>query len=440
MSTFLNFPKDFIWGAATASYQIEGAVLEDGRSESIWDRFSHTPGKIRNGVTGDIACDHYHRMEGDVALMRKLGLRAYRFSVSWSRVMPQGRGKPNQKGLDFYSRLVDILQKNSIIPFVTLYHWDLPLSLQDGGGWLNRRTSDWFTEFAECMYYTLGDRVTFWTTLNEPNVFAKLGYLDGKHAPGFSDNETFLQVAHHLLLSHGKAVQAGRAILSNAKFGIVPAISMNYCTDGDEQVLKSIWDHGPGHFLDPVFFGKYPHGSQHNLYPIMCDGDMQTISVPLDFLGINHYFSLWFSKDKKGKIKREKRELPTTDRGWIVYPDGFRDMLLKVKKLYGDIPIYVMENGASYPDKISPDGKVHDQDRVNYYRIYIQSLHNAIQQGVDVRGYFAWSLMDNFEWEEGYSSRFGIVYVDFETQNRIVKDSGNFYSKVIAENGLESEI
>jgi beta-glucosidase len=315
------------------------------------------------------------------------------------------------------------------------------MALQDAGGWLNRRTCDWFAEYAELMYRTLGDRVTYWTTHNEPNAFSLLGYLIGKHAPGVADYSTYLQVNHHLLLSHGKAVQAGRALLPHAKFGIVPAIGQDYTVADDPELVKQLWDRGIGQFLDPIFLGKYPEISESNEHfsPIILDGYMQQISVPIDFLGVNHYFSNWFMKNDQGNIKMVKQDHPVNDRGWIVYPDGIRDMLLNVKKHYGDFPIFIMENGASYPDHIDSDGAVHDQDRLNYYKGYIRSLHDAIERGVNVRGYFAWSLMDNFEWEEGYSSRFGIVYVYFATQKRIVKDSGKFYSKVIRDHGLEGK-
>jgi beta-glucosidase len=442
MSSFLKFPQNFIWGAATASYQIEGAAFEDGRTESIWDRFSHTPGKILNNDSGDIACDHYHRVDQDVALMRDIGLQAYRFSISWSRVLPEGRGKPNQKGLDFYSNLVDTLLKNNITPFVTLYHWDFPMALQDAGGWLNRRVCDWFVEYAECMYKTLGDRVNFWSTHNELNVFALLGYFVGKHAPGVRDLSTCRQVGHHLLLSHGDAVSAGRAMLPKAKFGIVAAIGQDYpATDNPEdvEIVKMLWNRGPKYYLDPIFYGKYPDFtvSKENLSPVILNGDMARISVPIDFFGINHYFSNWYSKGSDEFPKRVQQNHPVTDRGWIVYPDGFREMLVNFKKEYGNIPVYIMENGASYPDVVSPDGKVHDNERAAYYQGYIRSLHKAINQGVDVRGYFAWSLLDNFEWEQGYSSRFGLVYVNFSTLERIVKDSGKMFGKVIRENGLE---
>jgi beta-glucosidase len=442
MNSFLNFPKDFIWGAATASYQIEGAAFEDGRTESIWDRFSHTPGKIHNNDSGDITCDHYHRVEQDVSLMREIGLHAYRFSISWSRVLPEGRGKPNQKGLDFYSNLVDTLLQNNINPFVTLFHWDLPMALQDAGGWVNRRICDWFVEYAECMYKTLGDRVSFWSTHNEPNVFALLGYFLGIHAPGVCDLTTCQQVAHHLLLSHGDAVSAGRAMLPKAKFGIVAAIGQDYPASNspeDSEIVKLMWDQGPRCYLDPIIYGKYPDAvTKEHSFPVILDGDMARISVPIDFIGINHYCSNWFTKGPDGFPKKVQRDYPVTDRNWTVYPDGFRDMLLNFKKFYGKTPVYIMENGASYPDVVSTDGSVHDKERVAYYQGYLRSLHEAIQQGVDVRGYFAWSLLDNFEWEQGYSSRFGIIHVNLSTQERIIKDSGKMFGEVIKENGLES--
>ena len=440
MNNSLSFPSDFIWGAATAAYQIEGAAFEDGRTETIWDRFARLPGKIRNADNGDIACDHYHLWEKDVELMKTLGLKGYRFSISWSRVLPDGRGTVNPKGIDFYSRLVDKLLENNIEPFITLFHWDLPMALQDAGGWLNRRIADWFTEYAVVMYKSLGDRVRYWSTHNEPNVFALCGYLTVKHAPGIKDHSTYTQVIHHLLLAHGDATSAGRSILPKAKFGITLALGMDYPandTPEDNAAVDIAWTTGPRTLLDPIFKGSYPaleNDSITPFNPVILDNDLKRICQPLDYLGINHYFSNWLTiQNNLPKITRN--DLPKTDRGWTVYPEGFKDMLLKVTDEYGKIPIYIMENGAAYPDTISEDSMVHDPLRVEYYRSYIRSLHEAIMKGVDVKGYFAWSLLDNFEWEEGYSSRFGIVYVDFKTQKRIIKDSGKFFSKVIRDNG-----
>ena len=443
MNNSLSFPSDFIWGAATAAYQIEGAAFEDGRTETIWDRFARLPGKIRNADNGDIACDHYHLWEKDVELMKTLGLKGYRFSISWSRVLPDGRGTVNPKGIDFYSRLVDKLLENNIEPFITLFHWDLPMALQDAGGWLNRRIADWFTEYAVVMYKSLGDRVRYWSTHNEPNVFALCGYLTGKHAPGIKDHSTYTQVIHHLLLAHGDATSAGRSILPKAKFGITLALGMDYPandTPEDNAAVDIAWTTGPRTLLDPIFKGSYPaleNDSITPFNPVILDNDLKRICQPLDYLGINHYFSNWLTiQNNLPKITRN--DLPKTDRGWTVYPEGFKDMLLKVTDEYGKIPIYIMENGAAYPDTISEDSMVHDPLRVEYYRSYIRSLHEAIMKGVDVKGYFAWSLLDNFEWEKGYSCRFGIVYVDFKTQERIIKDSGKFYSMVIKDNGISN--
>lgn len=445
MDKKLWFPDKFIWGAATSALQIEGACYEDGKGESIWDRFSQTPGKIRTGDTMDVACDHYHRWQQDIDLMADLGLKAYRFSISWPRVLPEGHGEINQKGADFYSRLVDGLLEKGIQPFTTLYHWDLPQALQDAGGWSNRRTIDWFTEYAVKMYELLGDRVQSWSTINEPNVFSRMGYQIGEHAPGVKDQATSLQVLHHLLLAHGDAVKAGRQLLPNAQFGIVPAIGHIYpATDSaaDRAAAQKSWEFGYGWFLDPLLKGEYNEAvlaeyRREKLAPVILDGDLERISAPIDFLGINHYSSMFVQAGPDGKPVPVDKGYPKNDRGWPVVPHGFRDMLLHLKERYGDLPIYIMENGASYPDKVSPDGHVHDNDRVEYYDQYIRNLHQAVEGGVDVRGYFAWSLMDNFEFAWGYSSRFGIVYVDFlDGQKRIVKDSGLFYADIIRQNGL----
>ncbi|NLE01669.1 MAG: family 1 glycosylhydrolase, partial [Fibrobacter sp.] len=316
MSDFLRFPKNFLWGAATASYQIEGGAYEDGRTESIWDRFARLPGRVRNGATGDVACDHYHLWKSDLELMASLGLKAYRYSISWSRVLPEGRGKPNQKGLDFYSRLTDGLLEKGIEPFITLFHWDLPMVIQDAGGWLNRRTIDWFVEYAELMYKTLGDRVKLWATLNEPNAFVYCGFVLGKHAPGVCDDVTAAQVSHHLLIAHGDAVKAGRSILSHARFGFIPAIGMVYPADdtADNQTcVEYVWRRDTGAWLDPVFKGVYPATRiPESDYPVILPGDMERIAEPLDFLGINHYSSTWFSMGSDGEPMQVQMNLPQT--------------------------------------------------------------------------------------------------------------------------------
>jgi beta-glucosidase len=443
MTRKIQFPDKFLWGAATAAYQIEGAWNEDGRAESIWDRFSHTPGKVTKGENGDVACDHYHRWPQDVALMAELGLKAYRFSISWSRVLPDGRGNVNQKGIDFYSRLVDGLLEKNITPFITLYHWDLPQALQDAGGWLNRRIIDWFAEYAAVVYRALGDRVQNWMTINEPNVFSTLGYRLGYHAPGVQDPATSFQVLHHLYLAHGAAIRTMREVLPSGKIGIVPALVQNYpATDSPEDIeaahQRNMMDQS---LIEPLMRGQYlPQQLDYldsiGARPVILDGDMELISTPADFLGINHYFSYFVSAKHGDGFVPPKPGLPVTDLNWPIYPNGLRDMLIRVTKEYGSMPIYITENGAAFNDQVSPDGQIHDTRRVEFLRGFISALGEAIEAGVDVRGYFVWSLMDNFEWNKGYDPRFGLIYMDYTTQKRIVKDSGRFYADVIRANSV----
>ncbi|MGE5599521.1 MAG: GH1 family beta-glucosidase [Bacteroidota bacterium] len=443
----LEFPEGFLWGASTAAHQIEGAWNEDGKGESIWDRFGHTPGRIARGENADVACDHYHRWREDVELMRALGLTAYRFSISWPRVLPLGRGAVNQAGLDFYSRLVDGLLQAGITPFVTLYHWDLPQAIQDAGGWLNRRTVDWFGEYAALMYRTLGDRVGHWITINEPNVVAQCGYVEGKHAPGVMDEPTALQVLHHLLLAHGYAVLLGRDHLPRACFGIAPNVEHIYPATGspaDRAAAERRWTRTARWFLDPLLRGEYPREVLEeyracDLGPVILDGDLARIRQPLDFLGLNYYFSTVVRADEYGVEHEVVREIPRTGMGWPVYPDGLRDMLLHVTEVYGRLPVYVTENGAAYDDELSPDGRVRDRPRAEYLRGHIRAVREAIRAGADIRGYFVWSLLDNFEWADGYRPRFGLLYTDYPTQRRIIKDSGRFYARVVAEHGLPDE-
>lgn len=443
MTRKIQFPDKFLWGAATAAYQIEGAWNEDGRAESIWDRFSHTPGKVTKGENGDVACDHYHRWPQDVALMAELGLKAYRFSISWSRVLPDGRGNVNQKGIDFYSRLVDGLLEKNITPFITLYHWDLPQALQDAGGWLNRRIIDWFAEYAAVVYRALGDRVQNWMTINEPNVFSTLGYRLGYHAPGVQDPATSFQVLHHLYLAHGAAIRTMCEVLPSGKIGIVPALVQNYpATDSPEDIeaahQRNMMDQS---LIEPLMRGQYlPQQLDYldsiGARPVILDGDMELISTPADFLGINHYFSYFVSAKHGDGFVPPKPGLPVTDLNWPIYPNGLRDMLIRVTKEYGSMPIYITENGAAFNDQVSPDGQIHDTRRVEFLRGFISALGEAIEAGVDVRGYFVWSLMDNFEWNKGYDPRFGLIYMDYTTQKRIVKDSGRFYADVIRANSV----
>ncbi|NLG83841.1 MAG: beta-glucosidase [Firmicutes bacterium] len=437
-----RFPQGFLWGVATSAYQIEGAWNEDGKGESIWDRFCHTPGRIANGETGDVACDHYHRWQEDGELIAALHLNAYRFSISWPRVLPEGRGTPNPKGLAFYDRLVDALLAKGVAPVVTLYHWDLPQAVQDAGGWLNRRTADWFAEYAELVYRTLGDRVRLWITINEPNVVWSCGYLLGEHAPGVKDRATANQALHHILLAHGKAVEAGRAALPGTEFGIAPNIEHFYAVteEAREAVERKRLQEVAWH-LEPVLLGKYPEELWQEyelmgLAPLTRPGDLERIHQPLDFLAINFYFSGFYDRDGRGRAVEVSRPMPRTGLGWPIYPKALRDMLIDVTARYGRRPIYITENGAAFDDVIGPDGGVHDPERVEYLRGHINAVHEAIEAGVDVRGYFVWTLMDNFEWARGYKPRFGLVYTDYATGRRIIKDSGRYYAEVARTNGL----
>ncbi|CAG0940248.1 beta-glucosidase [Anaerolineae bacterium] len=434
----LSFPKDFVWGAATASYQIEGAWNEDGKGESIWDRFSHTPGKIENGDMGDVACDHYHHYRDDVALMRRLGLRAYRFSISWSRVLPEGRGAVNLVGLDFYDRLVDELFAANITPYATLYHWDLPQALEDG--WLNRDTVGYFADYTALVARRLGDRVQNWMTLNEPWVSAFVGYREGRHAPGLQDEKLAFQAAHHLLVAHGLGMQAIRSISSQLNAGIV--IDMFPTEAGsdspqDQAMAEDAWQQGAGWFLDALVRGHYPPTAWRALgknTPTVLPGDLAVIAQRIDFLGINHYSRHLI---KNGKNVKPVPGAEYTEMEWEVHPQAFGRLLRRLKRDYTLPPIYITENGAAFPDEVSADGCVHDPRRLNYVRDYLRELHQAIEAGVDVRGYFLWSLLDNFEWSYGYSKRFGIVHVDFATQKRTVKDSGEWYARLIQQNSIE---
>lgn len=434
------FPPGFLWGAATASYQIEGAWNEDGKGESIWDRFSHSPGKIANGDTGDQACDHYHRITEDVALMRQIGIKAYRFSISWPRVIPTGTSPINPKGLDYYDRLTDELLKANIQPFVTLYHWDLPQALEDKGGWHNRDTAYYFADYTAVMVKRLGDRIRYWATFNEPSVFAYYGYELGEHAPGLKDNKTALQVVHNVLVAHGLSVQTTRNLEPKIQVGIVlnhwatepvvdnlvnVAVCEKYRAKSSEVV-----------FLDAIFKGHYPPAAWQAMgdnRPDIKPGDMALISQELDFLGINYYSRSLVNANGEHVIL-ENAEY--TEMGWEVHPPTLYRLLTRINQEYRLPPIYIAENGAAYKDEVGADGKIHDEKRQAYLHEHFVQVHKAIQSGVDLRGYFVWSLMDNFEWAHGFSKRFGLVYVDYETQERILKDSATWYARVIATNAL----
>ncbi|HEY7691292.1 MAG TPA: GH1 family beta-glucosidase [Gaiellaceae bacterium] len=433
-----SFPSGFVWGTATSAYQIEGAAGEDGRGESIWDRFSATPGRVTGSATGAVACDHYHRYREDVRLMRDLGAGAYRFSVAWPRVLPEGCGRVNTAGLDFYDRLVDELLANGIEPFVTLYHWDLPQPLEDRGGWPVRETVDAFAEYTGVVAARLGDRVRHWITQNEPWVAAWLGYGLGHDAPGRASEADAVAAGHHLLLAHGRALEILRAALPAARIGItLDLIPMHPLTPADRDVAaaaeadaeRNLW------FLEPVLRGAYPRKALGRLGPHLppgADGDLEAISRPIDFLGVNYYRrNLAWADPATGRVAFAEVEGPdVTGNGWEVYPDGLYELLLRLHEDYGAPLLYVTENGAAYPDVRGAAG-IDDARRIAYLERHLAAVGRALDAGVDVGGYFVWSLLDNFEWAQGYSQRFGIVYVDFGTLERIPKASYFWYRDVV---------
>ncbi|GAA3399056.1 GH1 family beta-glucosidase [Streptomyces roseoviridis] len=455
-----RFPSDFLWGAATAAYQIEGAAAEDGRTPSIWDTFSHTPGKVFQGHTGDVAVDHYHRFREDVRLMSELGLNAYRFSVSWSRVQPTGRGPAVQKGLDFYRRLVDELLAAGIEPALTLYHWDLPQELEDAGGWPERSTAERFAAYAALVADALGDRVTRWTTLNEPWCSAFLGYGSGVHAPGRTDPVAALRAAHHLNLGHGLAVRALRAALpAGAKL----AVSLNLHevrpltpSPADVEAARRIDTVGNEIWLGPMLEGGYPRelfaDTAHLTdWGFVRDGDEATVGQPLDWLGINYYTPTVVSHVAEGEEKPQddghgnsefspwpgaddvafhQADGERTAMGWPVDPSGLKDLLTRISVRHPGLPLVVSENGAAYEDVVAPDGSVHDPQRAAYVHAHLEALHRAVEEGAVVHGYFLWSLLDNFEWAYGYAKRFGAVHVDYETLRRTPKSSARWYARV----------
>ncbi|MBN2338664.1 MAG: beta-glucosidase [Acidobacteria bacterium] len=446
-----RFPESFLWGAATAAYQIEGAVSEDGRGESIWDRFSHTPGKTFQGQTGDVACDHYHRYREDVALMRDLGLRSYRFSVAWPRVMPQGSGRVNSPGLDFYERLVDELLDARIVPVATLYHWDLPQPLQDGGGWQNRDTARYFADYAETVFRRLADRVALWITHNEPWVASFVGHATGEHAPGLRDDRAAVQVSHHLLLSHAEAVRVFADYRgSGGAIGItlIQYPCHSYTDRAEDREAARLADgHFNRWFLDPVLTGSYPQDmiEQYDRLgwgPEIRAEDAESIRrASIDFLGVNYYFRRLIrapgSTARLFETVEPQADAPgLTAMGWEIHPEGLYEALIRIHREYPRVPLYVTENGAAFEDRPDSDGRIRDQERVEYLRGHFLQAHRAMAEGVDLRGYQVWSLYDNFEWAYGYAKRFGIVHVDFHTQDRSWKQSAEWYREVIAGNGF----
>ncbi len=451
------FPQGFTWGAATAAYQIEGSAGADGRGPSVWDTFSRTPGNVRGGDTGDIACDSYRRYREDVALMASLGLGAYRFSVSWPRIQPTGRGAANQRGLDHYRALLDELSGRGIAATVTLYHWDLPQALQDEGGWAVRDTAQRFAEYAAIVAGALGDRVARWITLNEPQVVVSHGYRTGEHAPGVRDPAAAAAATHHLLLGHGLAVQAVRAAAPGAPVGITldmhPVQVLGERGSGTVEQGRAITDASVnGLFLEPVLQGSYPAAARPDLVPpahLIAAGDMETISQPLDFLGVNYYSCIYLRAGDPADLRRGEEpsrsgapgvveyrpdELPRTPMGWLVDADGLYDVLMRLSKDAPGLPLFVTENGCAAEDYVNPEGEVNDVDRVSYLHRHLDAAARAIRDGASLAGYFVWSLLDNFEWACGYQKRFGIVFVDFGTQRRIPKASARFYSDVARAN------
>ncbi|MCX4553599.1 GH1 family beta-glucosidase [Streptomyces sp. NBC_01387] len=440
MNAYNSLPADFTWGVATAAYQIEGAVAEDGRSPSIWDTFSHLPGKIDNNDNGDVACDHYHRWREDIGLMKQLGVDAYRFSVAWPRVVPGGDGPVNEKGLAFYDRLVDGLLEAGITPFPTLYHWDLPQSLQDRGGWPARETAEHFAEYAAVVAQRLGDRVKDWATLNEPLCSSWIGHLEGTMAPGLTDITAAVRTSYHLHLGHGLATQAIRAAVPGARVGIVNNLSpCEAATEREEDRAAAV--RADGHtnrwWLDPIHGRGYPQ-DMVDLYGVdlpVRTGDLDTIAAPLDWLGVNYYFRNVVTDDPTGPLPRAKQVyLPGsrhTAMDWEVDADSLENILVRVADEYGARKIYVTENGSAYPDVVRADGSVDDPERVRYLDEHLAACARAARKGAPLAGYFAWSLLDNFEWAYGYDKRFGLVHVDYATQRRTVKSSGRRYADIV---------
>jgi beta-glucosidase len=440
------FPPGFAFGVASSAYQIEGATTEGGRGESIWDRYCRLPGRVANGENGDVACDHYHRYAEDIDLMAAIGVRLYRFSIAWPRLVPDGKGKPNRAGIDFYRRLCDGLRERGIEPMATLYHWDLPQAVQDEGGWAARDTAQRFAEYAQASFDALGDLVGAWITQNEPWVTAFEGHGFGTKAPGEQDWPTALRVAHHVLLSHGLAVRRFRAGGARGQIGIALNLTPVYPagdTAEDRAAARLMDGFHNRWFLDPVLRGGYPEDMVDELtrrfgrIDAIEEGDLGAISEPIDFLGVNYYFSTRVFADPAEPLLGVSVAPPTaatTAMGWEVSPDSLRELLVRLKREYGDIPLVITENGAAFEDEPPTNGYVHDPRRLEFLRRHLESLQRAIADGVDVRGYCAWSLLDNFEWQHGYSKRFGIVYVDYDTLRRIPKASALWYRDLIASN------
>jgi beta-glucosidase len=455
----LPFPAGFTWGAATAAYQIEGATTEDGRGPSVWDTFSHTPGKVRGGDTGDVACDSYHRYPEDADLIKSLGLSAYRFSIAWPRIFPQGEGTVNQAGLDYYRRLLDALDERGIAAAATLFHWDLPQALQDKGGWASRDTALRFAEYAAVVGEALGDRVSRWITLNEPHVVAHNGHRIGVHAPGLTDDATAAAVTHHLLLGHGLAASALRAVVpAGTEIGITLSLTpVRLGADADEALhhASRVTDATMnGLFLDPLLYGRYPEDALPFVLPpaeLIQDGDLAVIAAPLDFLGVNYYrpthlrhgdpARLLLGEEPAlpgldGIVQFDPHDLEHTNMGWLIDPEGLYELLLRLAKEAPGLPLYITENGRAAEDYLNPDGVVDDLERIKFLHQHLHAAARAVKDGANLAGYYVWSLMDNFEWAYGYQKRFGVVYVDFATGTRIPKASAGFVADVARANAV----
>ncbi|MEV3858945.1 GH1 family beta-glucosidase [Streptomyces sp. NPDC050095] len=438
------FPHDFLWGTATAAYQIEGAVAEDGRAPSIWDTFSHTPGKVAGGDTGDVACDHYHRWREDFALMKQLGTNAYRLSIAWPRIVPGGDGPVNTKGLDFYDELIDALIAEGITPMVTLYHWDLPQALQDRGGWSSRETAEHFARYASVVAERLGDRVKHWTPLNEPLCSAWIGHLEGTMAPGLTDLTAAVQASYHLLLGHGLATRAIRAAVPDAEVGIVLNLAqVTPATDRPEDVAAARRQDGHANrwWLDPVHGRGFP-ADMVEVYGVELpeqEGDLAAIAEPLDWLGLNYYFPSVIADHPAGPAPYaqavRRLGVPRTGMDWEVDADGIESLLLRLTEEYGARKLYITENGSAFPDVVRPDGTVADPEREQYLVDHIAACARAVRKGAPLAGYFAWSLLDNFEWAYGYDKRFGLIHVDYTTQVRTIKGSGHRYADLVRRHG-----
>ena len=440
-----NFPKNFIWGTATSAYQVEGAWNKDGKGLSIWDEFVRRPGAIKNKDTGDVACDHYGKYREDIRLLKDLGVKAYRFSVSWPRIFPEGSGQKNQRGIDFYKKVVDDLLESGITPFATLYHWDLPLMLQDKGGWSNRDITGWFSEYVETIVKSFAGNVQNFIIINEPSVIAYVGHYQGVHAPGIRSKRAYLATSHHLNLCHGDSIEIIKNFCPQAKAGstfthfpIRPATS-DPADEHAAQMMDAVWTKA---YIDPIFLGDYPEMLRDDFSEFIKRGDLKRINRPGDFMGVNHYSPdygkadpedafgavLDYAHDSKSDLLDDNH----TDLGWIIEPEALNETLLNIKDRYHSPVIYITEGGCAYNDEPDSDGRVRDHRRVKYYERYLAEVLKAIQSGVDIRGYFAWSFLDNFEWGEGYSARFGLVYIDFANQlKRIPKDSYYWYQNYI---------